>query len=205
MWNEADIGIASATGSCTTSAGAFNIYGGGADSGGTSDNCHLVYRPLAGDFSIQARITAPSYINSAAQFGLMARNDLTTGSQMISAYWSPLTNYFKSLARVTAGGITCEAAESSNNLLPMYARITRAGNVFTAYKSTDGISFTQVRQETIAMNNDIYVGMYVCSHDTALANVTYDNVAVVGEGPVPHHDTHSGACPGNSRGIYLVC
>lgn len=103
---------------------------------------------------------------------------MSSGSQMISAFWSPWTDYFKSLARLTAGADTGDAVESSNNTLPVYVKLTRSGNVFTTFKSTDGVNFTQVRQETITMSNTVYVGMYVCSHDTTLAHATFDNVTV---------------------------
>ncbi|NQX66498.1 alpha-L-fucosidase [Paenibacillus alba] len=179
-WNQTDLGTVTVPGSYKSNSDTNTVYGSGADVYGTSDNAHFVYKELSGDFSIQTRITNPSYSSNTAQFGIMARNSLDSNSKMINAYWTPANNYFKSLARLTTGASTGRAVESTNNALPVYAKITRSGHTFTTYKSTDGINFTQVRQETVAMNNTIYVGMYVCSHatTTALAYATFDNLTI---------------------------
>ncbi|NQX66344.1 alpha-L-fucosidase [Paenibacillus alba] len=178
-WNQADIGTVAVPGSYTMNASSSTVYGSGADVYETSDNAHLVYKQLTGDFSIQTKISNPTFSNKSAQFGLMARASLNSNSPMISAFWSP-TNYFKSLARLTIGASTGHAVESANNLLDIFAKITRSGNTFRTYKSSDGVNFTLVRQETIAMGQTVYVGMYVCSHRTTapLASAVFDNLTI---------------------------
>ena len=58
-------------------------------------------------------------------------------------------------------------------------RITRSGSTFTAYKSTNGSTWTVVGSQTISMPTTIYVGIPVTSHrDGTLATATVTNVAV---------------------------
>lgn len=56
-------------------------------------------------------------------------------------------------------------------------RLTRVGNVFTAYRSPDGVTWTSLGSETIAMAATIQVGLAVTSHNNAvLGSATFDNV-----------------------------
>ena len=60
---------------------------------------------------------------------------------------------------------------------PRWLRLTRRGNVFTAFASTDGATWTQVGSETIAMGTATYLGLAVTSHNNAaLATDTFDNL-----------------------------
>ena len=60
-----------------------------------------------------------------------------------------------------------------------WLELTRVGNVFTAYTSPDGSTWTEVGSVTISMNTDATVGLFVCSHNwDSLGTATFQNVTV---------------------------
>jgi hypothetical protein len=57
--------------------------------------------------------------------------------------------------------------------------IDRAGDVFTAYQSPVGATWTLVGTDTIPMGGTVYIGLGVSSHTTsATATGVFDNVVV---------------------------
>jgi regulation of enolase protein 1 (concanavalin A-like superfamily) len=62
---------------------------------------------------------------------------------------------------------------------PHWVKLTRNGDVFTAYESTDGTNWTEIAVDTIPMAPTIYVGLAVTSHTTAAsATATFDHVTI---------------------------
>jgi alpha-galactosidase len=180
-WTGIDIGAVGAAGSFSSSSGTYTVYGSGVDVYNTSDECYLVYKQLTGDFTITTRVVSASYADIHSQFGLMARNTTSADSQMITVFWcqNDGTNHVKSLARTTVGGSTGTSVAVTAPVPPVYLKLTRAGSTFTTYWSSNGTTYTQVKQISITMNSAICVGMYVCSHvDGTLANASFDTVSV---------------------------
>jgi regulation of enolase protein 1 (concanavalin A-like superfamily) len=61
-----------------------------------------------------------------------------------------------------------------------WVKLTRVGDVITAYTSADGSTWTQVAQKTVPMNPSATIGLFVTSHNSgALGTATFDNLAVV--------------------------
>lgn len=85
--------------------------------------------------------------------------------------------------RTTTGGATTVQLGNDYTWWPAWFRLQRAGNVFTASESSDGVTWFTVGSSTVAMGTTYLVG---------LANVagtaTLDNVMVTGGGsggPIP--------------------
>ena len=56
-------------------------------------------------------------------------------------------------------------------------RLVREGNLFSAYRSTNGTTWSLVGTDTISMASTVYVGLAVTSHNTAAtATATFTNV-----------------------------
>jgi len=65
--------------------------------------------------------------------------------------------------------------------VPVYLRIVRSTNTFSAYTSPDNVTWTAVpgSSQTIAMPTAVLAGMAVTSHNTgALSTATFDTVAL---------------------------
>jgi rhamnogalacturonyl hydrolase YesR/regulation of enolase protein 1 (concanavalin A-like superfamily) len=179
-WTGSDIGTVNAAGSFSEASGSYTVSGSGADVWGTSDECYFVRKQLTGNFTIIARVASTTYDSTYSQFGLMARNTLDGNSAQVSVCWAlnDSIKRVKSLARTSTGGTISVSTKVDAPAPPVYLKITRSGSTFTAYKSDNGTTYTQVSQYTITMNSAIYVGMYVCSrNDGVLSHATFDNVS----------------------------
>ena len=56
-------------------------------------------------------------------------------------------------------------------------RLVREGNLFSAYRSTNGTTWSLVGSDTISMASTVYVGLALTSHDTAQrATATFTNL-----------------------------
>ena len=111
-----------------------------------------------------------------AQAGLMARTALDAASAEVSVTTSPSSGYrFKD--RDTAGGTTNFTTVNGATPYPtVYLRLTRVGNLFTGYSSTDGVNWTSTGSVTLSLPSTLYVGMAAASNDTTtLTNVQFRN------------------------------
>ncbi|MGE5278562.1 MAG: hypothetical protein ACM3SU_16345 [Acidobacteriota bacterium] len=53
----------------------------------------------------------------------------------------------------------------------------RSGSTFTAFRSADGVSWTQVGTATIPMAANVYIGLAVMAHNNAaLCTAVFDSV-----------------------------
>ncbi|HZE99261.1 MAG TPA: hypothetical protein VE981_19815, partial [Planctomycetota bacterium] len=78
--------------------------------------------------------------------------------------------------RVTAGGVTTSTAGAAVGA-PTWVRLQRAGNLFTASTSPDGINWTVVGTDTVTMAATVQVGIAVTSHNGAMLNcATVDSI-----------------------------
>jgi regulation of enolase protein 1 (concanavalin A-like superfamily) len=79
--------------------------------------------------------------------------------------------------RKTTGGASSETT-TTGLAAPYWIRLVRAGDLFTSYRSSDGVTWTSIGSETIAMNTEVYMGLAVTSHaDGTLCTATFDNVS----------------------------
>jgi hypothetical protein len=64
--------------------------------------------------------------------------------------------------------------------LPYWVKVTRSGNTFTSYTSSDGTNWVQLgTSQTINMAQNVFVGLAVNSGTTTdLASATFDNVSL---------------------------
>ena len=185
-WSAADIGKVGAAGSSSGSDtdGTFSVSGAGADIWGSADAFRYVYTTLSGDGSIVSRVATVQNVAAWTKAGVMMRETLSAGS----THAFMLVSAGKGLAfqrRVVANGVSTNTAGATGTA-PAFVKITRAGNVFTAYQSGDGATWTAVGSDTIAMSATIYVGLAVTSHTAGtLAAATFDSTAVTAASAPP--------------------
>lgn len=177
-WSSVDIGSVGAVGAASGGSGSLAVSGAGADIWGTADALHFAYVRLMGDGSVVARVSSLDALNAWTKAGVMMRESLTANSRHAYMLVSPS----KGLAfqrRAQTGGDSTNTAGGTGTA-PSWVRLTRAGNTFTAYRSIDGIAWTLVGSETIAMDTAIYAGVAVSSHVAGvLATAAFTSVQVV--------------------------
>lgn len=178
-WTSGDIGAVGYAGSATVGGASITVAGSGADIWGTSDQFHYVYQPLTGDGSIVARVASIQNSHVWVKAGVMIRETLASSSPQAMMLVTP--GGTKGLAfqrRVTAGGLSTSTS-GGGGTAPAWVRLTRTGNTISAYRSTDGASWTLVGAETFAMRSTVHVGVAVSSHDnTTLATARFEQVAI---------------------------
>jgi hypothetical protein len=179
-WTDADIGAPALAGSATYSAGVFTVNGAGADIYGTSDQFNFASQTLTGNGTLTARIASQTNTSSSAKAGLMFRATSDPGSP----YFAVLMTATKGVVvqwRTTQGGTTSQTSKVAG-VPPLYFKLVRSANTFTAYTSSDGVTWTLVpgSSQTIALPTALLAGMAVTSHNTgALSTATFDTVALV--------------------------
>jgi hypothetical protein len=175
-WGDGDIGSPARAGSAATSAGTWTVNGGGADIWNASDQFNFAHESMTGDGSIAARVTSLTNTNAWAKAGVMLRNGLAANAAFVDMVVTP-GNGVAFQWRATAGG-TCGNAQVTGLTAPVWVKLTRSGNSFAGYYSTDGVTWKQVGgTKTITMAATVQAGLAVTAHDnTKLATATFTNV-----------------------------
>lgn len=177
-WYSQDIGYANYTGSACYDAntGEYTISSSGADIYGAVDKFHFAYTELCGDGEIIAKVNDIKATGSYALAGVMFRKNLNKKSKYAGMLKRPNGKVlFQS--RYQYAGFT--GSGQSSGAVPGWIRVTRIGNTFTGYKSTDGANWTPTYTSTVSMPSCVKVGLAVSSYNTQLVNASlFDNVQV---------------------------
>ena len=175
-----DIGSVGLPGSVGYAHEAWTVSGSGSDIGGTSDSCHFAYRTLTGDGSITARVVAMGTTNSEVNSGIMMRKTLDADSPFALAFMRSADMGAAFITRTDTGGAAKIGQQHPNaGPLPYWLKIKRRGDLFIGYHSFDGLAWTPLRFKTIPMGQTIYVGLAVCSHQSAVSDTaTFDHVTL---------------------------
>ncbi len=130
--------------------------------------------------------------NSSAKAGLMFREVEVPGETAPAAN---ATDLFLCLTPSTTQGVKLEGRTSDGAtaniddtlvgpIPPYWLRLTRLGNLFSAYTSADGVTWTLLGSMTVNMGSTAYVGLAVSSHSVGALNTsTFPNVSIV---PTPY-------------------
>jgi regulation of enolase protein 1 (concanavalin A-like superfamily) len=176
-WANRDVGSVGVAGSATLAGTTFTVNGAGADIWGSADQFHYVYQPVSGDVTVVAHVATIQRVHDWTKAGVMIRESLTAGSK----HAMMVVSAAKGLAfqrRPTTGGTTLHSAGALVGA-PYWVKLTRRGDVFTAFASSDGTTWVTIGSETIPMAVPVYVGLPVTSHSTAnAATVTFDSVSI---------------------------
>lgn len=181
-WMDQDIGSPALTGSAFYTNGLWTITGGGADIWNSSDQFNFCSNSLTGDGMIIARVTSQSGTDAFAQTGVMIRNDGTAGSPEASILITP-GNGVTFRYRLASSGVTAQSISTSITT-PVWLRLSRFTNSFTAAYSSDGINWTNLGSpQTISMGGTVLAGLAVTAHNNALINTGQIASVLIVPGP----------------------
>lgn len=209
-WVSQDIGAVGVTGSTTYANGVFTVNASGADIFGTADEFRYVNQAVSGDCDIKVRVASLQYADGWAKAGVMIRETLNADSKHAMMVVTP-GNGASFQYRANTAGSSDHNTPGDGVSAPCWVRLTRIGNLFTGYKSSDGSTWTQVSSTTIAMGTNVYVGAAVTSHnDSVLCTATLENLTVSTSGlpsPLVSQDIGAVGAPGSAahaNGTYTV-
>ena len=178
-WVAGDINAASVKGATGYSNGTFTVAGAGTGIRSAADGFRFVSQGVSGDHTITAAVNSLQDTGTSPLAGLMFRNDTSTGSPYVGVFVGP-TGGVTFQRRSTAAGSTTTTTVTGIKA-PVRLRLTRAGNSFSAFYSTDGgVTWTQIgAAATVALNTNTSVGLAVTSANKSLtATATFGNVSV---------------------------
>jgi hypothetical protein len=189
-WQNVDVGSATG-GGATFSSGTFRVSGSGHNIWARGDGFHYVYRDLAGDGTIVARITNFAAADEFAKAGLMIRAGLDADAAHVVLDLRP-TGDIEFMTRPQLGSPTTYLAGSAQSA-PTWLKLVRLGHTVTGFVSRDGAAWTQVGSTETWLPAGAYVGLVVTSHEqTVLETATFDSVAVTSGGAAPVRPSASG-------------
>ncbi|HUR57583.1 MAG TPA: fibronectin type III domain-containing protein, partial [Opitutaceae bacterium] len=156
------------------SNGSWTVAGAGADIWGNADAFAFESQPWSGDGEFVARVDAFSANNSWAKAGIMFREGLDPAARNVLVA-AASANGSEMQTRTSFGGTTTFAARATT-VTPLWLKLTRQGSVFRAYRSADGVSWTDFATLTLDLSGPLYVGLAVTSHeDGSLATALFSN------------------------------
>lgn len=179
-WTSQDVSSTGLSGIAGRMSGKFVIQGGGNNLGGSADQMHFLHQPVTGDTTITARIVGVDPTAYYAKTGLMIRESNAVGARSASVTWGPVNQLADVNYRTGTNSAATTSSTARDILDPPWLRLTRRGNVFTAYRSEDGLGWTRVgAPQTIAMASSALIGIPACSGDTTrLSEIALDNVTI---------------------------
>jgi hypothetical protein len=167
-WTDQDLGSPDLAGSAVYTNGIWTDTGGGADIWNDSDQCNFCHATLTGDGMIIAQVLSQIGSDPWAQAGVMIRNDSTAESPEASVLITP-GNGVTFRYRLASGASTSQTFTTGIST-PIWVRLSRSTNTFTASYSADGINWTDLDSQTIAMTNSSLAGLAVTAHNNSLIN-----------------------------------
>ncbi len=184
-WSYTDVGDVSVSGNTAFDGRQFTLTGSGRRLATDVDQMQFAYRTLKGDGVIVARFV-PQLSSQFTRMGLIMRETLDTDSAQVAMLITPSVSgnveapgwYARVFDRETAGQ-TCKSQPAIGLDKPVvvqgrllgtcWLRLERKGNTFVGAVSSDGAIWTQAGKVTVDLNQDVLVGLGVCS---GLADVT---------------------------------
>jgi len=164
--------------------GTYTMTAGGADIWNQADEFHYAFRQLTGVGSIVAKVESVENTDPWVKAGVMIRETLDAGSKFAAVYITPTnadgtaTNGCRFQVRTnTDGNATSDSSptmvatpEQLAITAPYWIKLERdiAGNL-RGYYSVDGVNWQSlVLRPNISMGSNVYIGLALTSHDTAL-------------------------------------
>ncbi|MCC7377720.1 MAG: hypothetical protein IT581_23865, partial [Verrucomicrobiales bacterium] len=174
-WNTSDIGWTSICGGASHASGNFTANASGEDIWNTEDGFRFVYQTASGNCSVVARVTGVDSTHPWAKAGVMIRESLSSGSKHASVFITPENGAAFQYRKSTRG--TSYNDNDSGPTAPYWVKIVRSSSTFTAYRSSNGSSWSQIGSVSISMGSSVYIGLAVTSHDNgAVCGATFNSV-----------------------------
>ncbi len=192
-WVAQDIGNVGITGHTIYSNGVFQVTGSNASSG---DGFQFVNQGLIGNSTIIVKVDSQSA--DTGWGGIMIRKSSSSTSAYASVVaTSDIKNHIFFYWRSSDGGSS--SYSTGYVAVPIWFKLTRVGNVFTGYYSTDGTTwnlFPNGSTRTISMGVLTLGGLAVCSDAPDLLSTTqFSNVSITSANTAPTVATPASASP----------
>lgn len=120
------------------------------------DQAYFVHKPLAGDGSVVARVVSQQNSHEWAKAGLLVKAGVEPGAPYAAVMVTPDHG-----VRMEAMFDTELAGPADG--APRWLKLTRTGSSVTGYESADGADWREVGTMTVALPQNVEVGLFVAS------------------------------------------
>ena len=178
--NQTDVGAVYHPGTCEyqPETGVYTIASAGANIWGDHDDFHFVWRRMSGNFIVAMRAAfTGAGANPHRKLGWMARASLQTNSPEVCTgiHGDGLVSL---QFRRTAGQATEEVRAPIQGADVI--QLERKGSAYIMSVAHYGEPFTAVQMTDLDLGEDVYVGLYVCSHENdVVEKATFRDVRIV--------------------------
>ena len=138
-----------------------------------------MWQQLTADGSVSAQVLTQTNTDPWAKAGVMLRQSTDAGSPYYAAFVTP-GNGITVQYRATQGGQASQLAVIAGTA-PTYLKVTSSGGSFSAYSSTDGVTWTLITGSTVTFTTTypLLAGLAVTSHNGgALSTATFNTVNI---------------------------
>ena len=160
----------------------YQLSGSGTNIWANTDEFHFVWKKMKGDFILR---TNAAFIGKGTEmhrkFGWMVRKSLDGNSAHVNAvvHGDGLTSL---QYRKTAGAVTEE--QKSTQTFANVIQLERRGNTFTMSVARKGELFGPEAKVDLDLGDDVYVGLFVCSHNAnVVEKASFNNVRIITPAP----------------------
>jgi hypothetical protein len=165
-----------------TSTGEMIMSAIGTDIWDTADQFRYVYKNLSGDGSMTVRVDSLIRSDGWAKAGVMIRESLHPGSKHAFICLTP--DYGVSFQQRPETGNVMSQVSTNIVVASSWVKLTRTGNAFTAQRSADGVTWTNVTftaPVNISMAGSVLIGLALTSHNaTTLTAAEFSNLSTTG-------------------------
>jgi TolB protein len=181
---QTDVGRVKTAGTCNydDKLQTYTLSGSGTNIWGTHDEFHFAWKKMKGDFILRCDA---SFIGKGVEehrkIGWMVRSSLDTGSKHISAviHGGGLTSM---QFRKEANGAMTEMKFDVS--LPDVFQLERKGNTYIMSVAHKGELFASQDLSDMDLGDDVYVGLFICSHNpNVVEKAVFNNVRIVVPAP----------------------
>lgn len=156
----------------------YTLNGSGINMWAESDQFQFLFKSIQGDFILRAHIKfVGDDVDPHRKIGWIVRNNLNGNSPHVNAsiHGDGLTSL---QYRKQAEGITEEV--TSIDKAPDVVQLERRNNVYYMSTAKFGQAFTTVKLEAVNLNNEVFVGLYICSHNPeVMETAKFTNVRII--------------------------
>jgi beta-glucanase (GH16 family) len=186
-FSDADIGSPApgVPGSASFDGIAWTVAGSGSDIFNTSDQFNFASQTLTGNVTIVTQVNTITNSGTFAKAGIMIRDGTTANASYAFTFVNPNNGIAGEGANFEFRNGAGTASQSANSVAsmtaPLWLKLVRSDNTFTAFYSSDGSTWTQNGPaETILMGATVNVGLAVSAYtNSALNTATFTHTSIL--------------------------
>lgn len=156
----------------------YTIGGAGINMWSGQDEFHYLWTTLQGNFILRTEVKLLGKgVDPHRKLGWIIKNNLDDNSKHVNAttHGDGLTSL---QYRKTIGGETKQLI--SIDSFPDVIQLERRGNTYIMSTAKFGEEFTSVQLDSMQLDNEVYVGIYVCSHNPDIMETAiFRNVRII--------------------------